>query len=111
MSNRNGPLDMRPAAALFLLALTAAGAALAALPPQYQRQEELERIIASPDVEAALASRPIDEVRAVDTDVYEVRAGECRLTVRIVDVPRPEGAEAMPGPRDFTLDVGTPVCR
>ena len=83
--------------------------AQAALPPQYQRQRELEAVIASPEVEEALKSRPIDSVSTTGDDVYTVTAGPCTVTVLIVTdaASKPAG---WAGPRQFELEVGDPTC-
>ncbi|MFP1630203.1 hypothetical protein ACLB6G_00560 [Zhengella sp. ZM62] len=91
------------AAAACLFALPA----LAALSPWYQRQKELERIIADGRVMEALDSEPIDAIERTDEDEYRVYAGDCAVMVTIVDVP---GGEDVMGPRRFDLEVGEADC-
>lgn len=90
-----GPL----AAVLLILPM----AALAALPPSWQRVREFQAV-----VEAAarvLGNRPVDAVERVDGDRFLVRAVGCRVTVRLVFRPRAE-----PGPQLFEAIPDTPDC-
>lgn len=84
--------------------------ALAALPPQYQRQRELQAIIADDAVVDAFGFDGIGAVEFVETDLYRVTGGACTLEVKIVDVPNGHG-DGWAGPREFALEVGKPVCR
>lgn len=93
--------------------VTAAALALplvasAALPPQYQRQKELQAVISNGDVEEALDGAPIDSVTVVDEDVYLVRAGLCSVIANIVSDPMPGGGWA--GPRRFHVEAGEAAC-
>lgn len=92
--------------AAFLLIGTVA--ALAALPPYWQRQAEIQAIADSADVASKLESRPIDMIEHMGTDRYRVGGGGCTLDVRIVD---DTSAEPIPGPRKFKLQVGKLVCK
>ena len=92
------------------LALCAPLLAQAALPPQYQRQRELQSIITSDEVAEALPSQPIDSISTTGDDVYSVKGGTCSVDVRIVSDPAPGGAGWV-GPRQYHLDVGVSVCR
>jgi hypothetical protein len=92
-----------------LAMLAGTAPALAALPPHYQRQNELEAIIAHV-VEEFGISKPIDSLVMKDTDFYEVISGACRMEVVIVDVPPEPGAEPMAGPRQFAVESGPLVC-
>ena len=83
--------------------------ALAALPPHYQRQNELEAIIAHVVEEFGIGN-PIDSIVMKDTDFYEVISGACRMEVVIVDIPPKPGAEPMAGPRQFAVESGPLVC-
>lgn len=77
--------------------------ARAALPPSWQRVREVQAV-----AEAAarvLGSRPIDAVERVDGERYRVRAGDCRVTVRVVVRPR-----AQPGPQAFDAIPDAPDC-
>ncbi|KAA0116672.1 hypothetical protein CIW48_27445 [Methylobacterium sp. P1-11] len=78
-------------------------AALAALPPSWQRVREFQAV-----VEAAarvLGKRPVEAVERLDGDRFLVRAGGCRVTVRLVFRFRAE-----PGPRAFDAIPATPDC-
>ncbi|MBJ3785753.1 hypothetical protein [Devosia sediminis] len=83
--------------------------ALAALPPHYQRQNELEAIIAHV-VEEFGISHPIEAIITTDTDFYEVISGSCRMEVVIVDVPLGLGEQPASGPRRFAVESGPLVC-
>ena len=83
--------------------------ALAALPPHYQRQNELVAVIAHVIEEFGM-SRPIESILMKGQVFYEVVSGSCRMEVVIVDVPPAPGAEAMTGPRQFAVESGPLVC-
>jgi hypothetical protein len=82
--------------------------AMAALPPQYQRQSELLTVIGSMEVVDAVGE--IDRVELIEWDLYRVTGGGCHVDVKIVDVPRKPGEEEVAGPRVFTIAVGDVVC-
>ena len=84
------------------------GMAMAALPPQYQRQAELVAIIQDRAVEQALQDEPIGAVRMTGVDVYEVTSESCKVVVGIVDTPVQDG---MVGPRQFAVVVSGVTCR
>jgi hypothetical protein len=90
-----------------VLACALPGVALAELPPQYQRQAELVKIIADGAVDAALGGEPIEMIRMTRPDIYVVRSAGCKVTVAIVGVPLPDG---MVGARDFTVAVQNTTC-
>ena len=94
-------------AGLMLLAGTVP--ALAALPPHYQRQNELEAILAHV-VEEFGIDHPFDSIVMKGTDFYDVISGKCSMEVVIVDVPPAQGAEPMTGPRQFAVESGPLVC-
>jgi hypothetical protein len=81
--------------------------ALAALPPQYQRQAELVAIIQDRAVEQALQDEPINAVRMTGVDAYEVTSESCKVMVGIVDTP---AAEGIVGPRQFAVMVTAATC-
>lgn len=83
--------------------------AMAALPPHYQRQDELEAIIGHV-VEEFGIDHPIESIMMKGTDFYDVISGACRMEVVIVDVPPAAGAEPMAGPRQFAVESGPLVC-
>jgi hypothetical protein len=95
----------------FALAALAPAAVWAALPPQYQRAEEIARIIGDGRVEQALRSEPIESLRMIAIDRFEVKSETCKVTVDIVDLPPPTSEGWPPGPRQFDLAVGEGVCR
>ena len=87
----------------------AAGPAVAALPPYYERASELASIIGDPRVQNALQSQPIDAIERIPGNGFRVRGGTCRVDVRFVI---PQGAEpGPPGGRQSELAVGTAVCQ
>ena len=97
---------------LFAAALVAVTSlpALAALPPQYQRQRELQAILADNEVANAFGVEGISAVEYVEPDLYRVTGGACSLEVKIVDLPNTHG-DGWAGPREFALELGEPVCR
>lgn len=109
MTRRSGTFarSLGCAAPLLLCAISVASAAL---PPAYQRVREIAAVAAAA---APKLSDPIEVVRQVEPWRYEVRAGACRLEVRIVlDPPKIEpGAVPAPGPRPFAAIPGKPTCR
>jgi len=99
----------RTLTALVAIAL-ATGPALAALPPQYQRQAELLAIINdSAIVEAFGVTRPIEAVEWVEPDLYRVKGAGCSVEVRIVTTPNTQPAGFV-GPRQFTIAAGELAC-
>lgn len=83
--------------------------AFAALPPHYQRQDELNAII-DHVVEEFGMSHPIESIIMKDADFYEVISGPCRMEVVVVTVPTPPGEEPVTGPRQFAVESGPLVC-
>jgi len=92
-----------------LLSLAATLPAIAALPPQYQRQAELLAIINDMAVVDAFGFDGIEVVELVEPDLYRVRGGKCVLEVLIEDLPNTHG-EGWAGPREFKLVVGQAEC-
>ncbi|UJW84455.1 hypothetical protein [Devosia sp. SL43] len=84
--------------------------ALAALPPQYQRQAELRAIVDTAEVVDAFGFDAIDTIEEIGTDLWHVRSGACVLEVRIEDLPNPHG-EGWVGPREFEVVVGEKACQ
>lgn len=104
----------RPALGLALV-LASAGPALALLPPYWQRAREIETIAADPGVATALErDGPMTGITAIGEDRYSVTTQHCRLEVTIVP-KKASGAKAgdmpMVGPKQFSLKLGSPVCR
>jgi hypothetical protein len=83
--------------------------AAAALPPQYQRAEELGRIITDRAVQASLQDQPINSVTMTAQDVFQVTSDDCTVEVTLFDLPSPGGGWV--GPRQFDLTVGQADCR
>jgi hypothetical protein len=86
-------------------------AAQAALPPYWQRLREIQAILDSNDLDQKLQGRPIDRIERPGDDLYRIQAGPCTLDVRIIDDPPVSTRPAMPGPRRFHIETGTPACR
>lgn len=99
---------MKSIAAGLLLSVFSMAPAFAALPPHYQRQAEFLAAL-EVAVETFGIANSVDSITLVETDRFEVKAGNCTLTVTIVD-----SAEAQPegwvGPRQFTAQPTEPVC-
>jgi len=88
--------------------LTTSTSAWAALPPQYQRANELRAILENVEVVDRFgATRLIDGIEFVEPDLYRVTSGPCRMEVRIVDKPLQEN---IVGPRQFEVVPGDVVC-
>ena len=100
---------MRSLTAAVALTLISSGTALAALPPQYQRQAELLAIIGDAQVVDAFGFGGIETVELNGVDHYIVRGGDCMLDVLIEDLPN-EHEAGWVGPREFKLVRGEPVC-
>ncbi|SEP61749.1 hypothetical protein SAMN05428969_0149 [Devosia sp. YR412] len=100
---------MRTLIAAIGLSLVGTSVALAALPPQYQRQAELLAIIGDEGVVEAFGFGGIEGVELNGVDHYIVRGGDCMLDVMIEDLPNQHEA-GWAGPREFKLVLGTLVC-
>ncbi|WP_298959210.1 hypothetical protein [uncultured Methylobacterium sp.] len=85
--------------ALLPLATPARGA----LAPSWQRLNEFRSVL--DEAARVLDGRPIDAVERLDGARFLVRAGPCRLEVRIVHHPRQD-----PGPQLFAALPGRPDC-
>jgi hypothetical protein len=83
--------------------------AAAALPPQYQRAEELGRIITDRAVQSALKDQPINSITMTAQDVFEVASDDCTVIATLFDLPAP--GDGWVGPRQFDLTVGEADCR
>lgn len=90
---------MRKLVMCLTLALVTTLPALAALPPQYQRQAEFSAVIEAA-TEVFGIGKLIEGIELTEPDVYSVRSGTCVLTVRIVDTPQKHEAGWV-GPREF----------
>ena len=90
------------------LVLATTTAALAALPPYYQRAREIAAISESAEVQTALQASPIDSIVWTGPDRVQVKGGKCSVDVQIVDTGKRGDP---PGPRKFKLTVRRPVCR
>jgi len=96
----------------FLVAMAIAGSvapASALLSPLWQSAAEMKAILSSNDVGDALKSQdPIASVTRTGDDKYEVSNGKCTVPVTVVgDATAPE----TPGPKKFSLQVGTATCK
>jgi len=88
--------------------LAASSPAWAALPPQYQRANELRAILDNVEIVDRFGmTRLIDGIEFIETDLYRVTSGPCRMDVRIVDKPLQEN---IVGPRQFEVVPGDVVC-
>jgi hypothetical protein len=94
---------------LALIACLLPLSATAALQPQYQRAEELGRIITDRAVHSALRDQPINSVTMTARDVFVVTSDDCTVVVTLFDLPLP--VQDRPGPRQFGLTVGDADCR
>lgn len=83
--------------------------AMAALPPQYQRQAELQAVLVEA-TELFGIGHLIESIVMIGRDVYEVTGDGCSATMTISDVPPKQGAEPMVGPRQFTVEAGELAC-
>lgn len=95
-----------------LAALAIAGSvapASALLSPLWQSAAEMKAILSSNEVGDALKSQdPIVSVMRTGDDQYAVSNGKCTVPVSVVgDATAPEG----PGPKKFSLQVGTATCK
>jgi hypothetical protein len=82
--------------------------ALAALPPHYQRQAELNAVVTVATDVLGIGNL-IDAVELTEPDVFSVRSGECTLIVRIVDTPG-KHEPGWVGPREFTAVPAPLAC-
>lgn len=101
---------MRPLILAGLAALAVSLPAQAALPPQYQRQNELKAIVETPEIYDAFGFDPIEAITEVETDSWQVRAGKCVLAVSIEGLPNSHGP-GWTGPREFKVVVGDKTCK
>lgn len=81
---------------------------LAALPPHFQRQAEIDAVLQAA-VDILGVAQPVDAIRFIETDRYEVRSGACTMVVRIVDTPG-QRSQGLVGPRQFTALPEAPQC-
>ncbi len=84
--------------------------ASAALPPYWQRVEEMERIMNDARVQEGLRGRMINSIEYIGEDLYRVKTDECTMEVGII----PDGKkqpEGWVGPRQFDLSPRAPVCK
>lgn len=83
-------------------------AAMAALPPHFQRVAELSAVMNDSAVAEAFGiMRPIDAIEYVDVDLYRVTGGTCHMFVRLLGIAMPEG---FVGARQFEVVPGDLVC-
>lgn len=88
----------------------AGSSTFAALPPEYQRLEELKAIIAAADAEGIAAI--VGEITAIEfivSDYYEIRSATCVVAALIVTPP--QKGPPLIGPRQFEVHLQPAVCR
>ena len=83
--------------------------AVAALPPQYQRQAELQAVLVEATEQFGIGHL-IESIVMTGADSYEVTGDGCRMTLTIEDAPQDKAAEPMVGPRQFTVKPGPLAC-
>lgn len=102
-------MRVRGVAALATAAILVSSTAWAALPPMYQRLEEMKAVIAaigtSPELDAI---GEIITIEYVDVDRYEVRGELCTSVARIVSGP--DKGSAIVGPRIFSVEIDEATC-
>lgn len=91
---------------LALIALTWASVASAALAPNYERLREFAAIFESPQLFEKLGNKVIEGIEAQGNGTYRVWTSNCSVIVMLVGASGP----AMPGPWQFTIQVGEPQC-
>lgn len=108
---------MRRARALAIgigLALAgAAGPASAALAPIYESIREIGAILADPRLAQAVGqgALPITSITDNGKGGYVFATAKCTVTVDVVTVKPEPGKPMLIGPRQFTLEFGTPDCK
>lgn len=100
---------MRPALIAVTISVLLSLPTLAALPPHYQRQNELMALVGEA-TEALGVQRPIEAIEMVGRDFWVVRSGDCTLELQIVDVPLEGKEPGFVGPRNFAVEAGPVVC-
>jgi hypothetical protein len=97
---------------LLLVGALLAWPAEAALPPQYQRVNELKAILDNlAIVEAFGISHPIEKIERVGDDLYRVTSGSCSMKVAIEDDLSKHHAQGWAGPREFVVKPGKLTCK
>jgi hypothetical protein len=82
-----------------------ASGAIAALPADHQRAEEIRAVIGA--AINPLGGRPIDRILRTGTDQWRVEGGDCAVDLRVIAVPGPP----IPGPRRFRVEAAAAACR
>jgi hypothetical protein len=90
-----------------LLALARADIAAAALAPNYERLRELGAILGSDDVMQKLNHEVVNGIEVTGGGGYRVWTARCSVTVKLVGTAN---VPAIPGPWQFTIQVGEPQC-
>lgn len=90
---------MRKLMMCLTLAMVTTLPAVAALPPQYQRQAEFVAVLEAATEVLGIGAL-IDGIELSEPDVYSVDSGACTLTVHIVDTPK-KREPGWVGPREF----------
>jgi hypothetical protein len=101
------------AASLGLAALVAAAPASAALAPIYESIREISAILDDPRLAQAVGAGALPIISITDNGEggYVFATERCTVTVTVVTVPPDPGKPMMAGPRQFTLEFGTPDCK
>lgn len=99
---------MRRILAVLALSACATLPALAALPPHYQRQRELEAVLDAA-VEALGISNRVERIEMTAPDEWNVMGGQCQVSITVVDAPTQHEA-GWAGPREFAVKPGEVVC-
>jgi hypothetical protein len=98
---------------LGLAAASLGGPASAALAPIYESIREISAILADPRLAQAVGAGvlPITSITDNGKGGYVFATERCTVTVTVVTVPPQPGKPMMAGPRQFTLEFGTPDCK
>jgi hypothetical protein len=102
---------MKPSILLSLglgMALALPGIANAALPPYWDRIEQIEAILQSPALSEALHRAPIKSLSLEGTRddgalIWQLESDTCTLTLHLVPIP-----PAQPGPTRYKLEPPAP---
>jgi hypothetical protein len=98
---------------LGLAVLGLGGPAQAALAPIYESIREIGTILDDPRLAEAVGAGalPITSITDNGEGGYVFATERCTVTVTVVTVPPDPGKPMMAGPRQFTLEFGTPDCK
>ena len=104
---------MKPIRHFLCIAIALTGCLLsqvtfAALPPLYQSQAELRKLIADPKLEETVGGfRSITAIKKTD-DGYQVKiSDDCLLNAKLIVIPHPAGVV---GPKNFRFEMSPLAC-